>query len=163
MLALILQTTALPFLSVFSASPNLVLVLVLILVIFMSFKKVWWAVVLIGFFMDLFSGLPFGLISLGLVLSSCLIEWLNRSIFSAIKFWVVICLVGAGILTYNLILICLSKLFILFGIEGLAFLYFRGSFFDLLIRMMVEIIYNSLIAIFVFYVVKKIFHQTANA
>ncbi len=151
LLALILQTTTVSFLSFLDVSPNLILILILLLVILKDFKKVWWVVVLMGFFMDLFSGAPFGVISLSLILSSYLIDWLNKTIFSTIKFWMVIGLVGIGVLSYNLILILM------------IFSYFRGPLASLTIRIIIEIIYNSFIAVLIFYAIKKIFYQKANA
>ncbi len=143
LLAIILQTTAISF--------NLVLILVLLLVILKDFKKIWWAIILIGFFMDLFSGLPFGTISLSLVLSSYLIDWFNKTIFSATKFWMIIGLVSIGIFLYNLILIL-----IIFS--------YSGEFFDgLIVKMIIEVIYNSFLAIFIFYAIKKIFYQKTKA
>jgi len=142
LLAIILQTTA--------VSLNLVLILVLLLVILKDFKKIWWAIILIGFLMDLFSGIPFGTISLSLVLSSYLIDWFNKTIFSATKFWMIIGLVSIGIFLYNLILILI------------IFFYSREFFDGLIIRMIIEIIYNSFMAIFIFYAIKKIFYQKAN-
>lgn len=143
LLALILQTTAINL--------NLVLVLVLLLVILKDFKKIWWAVILIGFFMDLFSGIPFGTISLSLVLSSYLIDWFNKTIFSATKFWVIIGLVSIGIFLYNLILILIT------------FSYFREFSDGLVMKMIIEVIYNSFFAIFIFYAIKKIFYQKTKA
>jgi len=163
LLALILQTTAVSFLSFSDVSPNLILILVLLLIILKDFKNVWWIVVLIGFFIDLFSGTPFGTISLSLVLSSYLIDWLNKIIFSAVKFWMIIALVGIGVLSYNLMLIIFSKFFILIGMDSMMFYYSQGSFTNLTLRVIIEVIYNSFFAILIFYAIKKIFYKEANA
>jgi len=157
LLALILQTTAVSFFTFLDVSPNLILILVLLLIILKDFKNVWWIVVLIGFFIDLFSGTPFGIISLSLVLSSYLIDWLNKTIFSAVKFWMIIALVGIGVLSYNLMLIIFSKFFILIGMDSMIFSY------NLTFRVIIEVIYNSFFAILIFYAIKKIFYKEANA
>ena len=101
--------------------------------------------------MDLFSGIPFGAISLSLVLSSYLIDWFNQTIFSATKFWMIIGLVSIGVFLYNLILVLI------------IFSYSREFFDGLIVKMIIEIIYNSFFAILIFYAIKKIFYQKTNA
>ena len=139
LLAAILQTTI---------SLNLVLVLVLILVTFKDFKEIWWNVVLAGLFLELFSGLIFGLISLSLIGAVYLIDWLKKN-FSTIKFWLRTGFIGLGILAYNLLLISLGRLFHIDLFFNLKYLF-------------INIIYNLLIMIIFFflgYVAKKVFYQ----
>jgi len=159
LLAVILQTTLVPFLAFVGVSPNLVLVLLLFWVILRSFKKVWIGVLLTGLFLDFFSGLPFGLISLSLVGTAFLIDWFNRNIFSMVKFWVVAVLIILGTLIYNLLFIGLAKMFILAGASQVIPWYSIESFVTWLFRMTIEILYNLLIAVIFFYGAKKIFHQ----
>ena len=80
------------------------IILILLWVILKSFKKVWIGVLLIGLFLDFFSGLPFGLISLSLVTTAFLIDWFNKKVFSQINFWVIAVLIGLGNLIYYLLL-----------------------------------------------------------
>jgi rod shape-determining protein MreD len=145
LLAAILQTTIVPFLAITEVGPNLVLVLVLLLVIFKSFKERWPVIVLAGLFLDLFSGLPFGLISLTLVSTVYLIDWLNKNVFLLIKFWVIAGLIILATLVYNLLLLNLSRVF---QID----LVLSGK------HLVIEMLYNLFI-ISIFYGIKKIFHQ----
>ena len=85
LLAVILQATAIPFLSIRGATPNLVLILVMTFVVLSGFKKVWFNILLTGLFLDLFSGLPFGLASASLIGAAYFIDWLNNSIFLELK------------------------------------------------------------------------------
>ncbi|MFH1551979.1 MAG: rod shape-determining protein MreD [bacterium] len=146
LLAVILQTTSVSFLAIFGVIPNLVLIMVLVMVLLKGFDKSWKYIILIGFLLDLFSGLPFGLISLGLVSSSYLIDSLNRNVFSAVKFWIMSGLVALGILVYNLFLIGSARFFNLDLFLNLRYL-------------IIEIIYDLLFAFIFFYVAKKIFHK----
>jgi len=146
LLAVVLQTSLLPFLAVLEVTPNLVLVLVLLLIIFRGFGKVWVGLVSAGLFLDFFSGLPFGLISLSLVIAAALVDWFNKNFFSAIKFWIVAILIALGTLIYDFFLISLTKIFqveVTIAIEYLA----------------LEVAYNLLVAVIFFYGIKKIFRQ----
>jgi len=148
--AFILQTTSISFLSFLDVSPNLILIFIFFLVIFKDFKKIWWIIILIGFFMDLFSGLPFGTINLSLILSAYLIDWFNKTIFAATKFWMIISLISVGVFIYNLILILMIS-------------FYSKEFYDgLILKIIIEVIYNSFFAILIFYAIKKIFHQKTN-
>ena len=147
----IFQTTAISFLSFLDVIPNLILILILCLVILKDFKKVWWIIIILGFLMDLFSGLPFGVISLSLILSSFLIDWFNRIIFSATKFWMIIGLVGIGVFLYNFILILM------------IFFYSREFYDGIFLKIIIEVVYNSFFAILIFYAIKKIFYQKTNS
>ncbi len=133
-------------------SPNLALVFLLILVILKRFERVWWAIVLIGLFLDFFSGLPFGTISLSLILTSSIINLINKSVFSGIKLWISISLVALGTLLYYLFLVGSSRLLVSLGSGEVASL---SSFFQLI----VGIGYNLVLTIILYYAFKKIFHQ----
>ena len=144
LLAVILQTTLLPSLTILGVAPNLVLVLLLVLVIFKGFRKIWLGIVLVGLFLDFFSGLPFGLISLALVATVYLIDWFNKNFFSAIKFWIVASSIVLGTLIYNLFLVSLTKLFQIDLIIGFKYLF-------------LETVYNLLITVIFFYALKRNF------
>jgi len=147
-LAIILQTTVVPFLAISGISPNLILLLIFILITFKDFKEIWWVVVLTGLFLELFSGLIFGLISLSLIGAVYLIDRINKN-FSATKLWMKTVFVVSGILLYNLFLIILGRLFHLDLFFSLKYLF-------------INIIYNLLIMIIFFslvYGAKKVFYQ----
>ncbi len=157
LLAVILQTTLLPFLALRGIIPDLVLVLILLLVIFRDFRKVWWLVILAGLFLDLFSGLPFGLISLSLLMTTYFINWFNRSIFSETKFWIILFLIGLASLFYELALFGLTKLFISVNLSQQEI---YSSLFSLnyLADLFLFAFYNMALLAFL-YGIKKIFYQ----
>jgi rod shape-determining protein MreD len=159
LLAIILQTSLVPFLTVSEVGPNLILILIIILVVFNGFKKIWPYIILIGFFLDLLAGLPFGLMSLSLVSTAYLVDWFNRSIFSGIKFWITASLVVLGTLIYNLFLLGLGKIFVVIGLSQTILWYASGSFFVPFFRIIGEIGYNLLISFIVYAGAKKIFRQ----
>jgi rod shape-determining protein MreD len=133
LLAVVLQTTIFSALTVWGVAPNLVLVLVLLLVILKSFKETWLAVLATGLLLDLFSGLPFGLISLSLVTSAFLVGRINKSLFSTVKFWITVSLIILGTLFYNLLLFGLSKLLGVDLVFGLTHLFIETVYNLLLI------------------------------
>lgn len=144
--AVILQLTPASFLVVAGVNPDLVLVLILVLIAVKSFKQLWWGVVLVGCLLDSFSGLPFGLISFSLVGAAYLVDWLSRMVFSVAKFWLTIGLVMTGVLVYNVFLITLAKIFQTNIILDWKYL-------------LIELIYDLLIAVVFLYGVKKIFYK----
>ncbi|MBL7053211.1 MAG: hypothetical protein ISS02_00915 [Candidatus Portnoybacteria bacterium] len=144
-LAIILQVSAAPFLVVFNTGPNLILILILTLVVLKTFEKTWWIIVLTGFLIELFSGLPFGLISLSLIGSVYSIDWLNRNVFSTTNFWTMISLIIFGSLIYSILIIILAILFQIDLILNLQHLF-------------IELLYNLIMAIIFLYAAKKIFY-----
>ncbi len=145
LLSVIFQTTLIPFVAVFGVTPNLVLVLILILIIWKRFENVWWMILLTSLFLDLLSGLPFGLISLSLIITAYLIDQFNRNIFSEIKLWIIGSLIASGSFIYLISLFSLSNFFQIDFVFGLKYL-------------LIEILYNLLIGSILYYVgVKKIF------
>ena len=161
LLAVIFQTTLVPFLALGGVTPNLVLVLILFLVIFKDFQEIWWLVILAGLFLDLFSGLPFSLISLSLLITAYLIYWFNRSVFSGAKIWLVAALIALGSLFYNFILIAMAKLFTLINLSQKV-IYSNIFSWDYLITLFLVVAYN-LFALFFIYGIKKIFYQKQGA
>ena len=146
--AVILQTTLFSFIAwgstLFNVTPNLVLVLILILVISKKFEKIWWLILLTSLFLDLLVGLPFGLVSLSLISAAYLVDRFNQSVFSGIRFWVLASLIVSGNLAYNLLLFSLAKVFQAEIVLSLRYL-------------LIETTYNLLIS-WIFYVgFKKIF------
>lgn len=128
------------------AGPDLVLVLILILVVNRGYHKVWPYVILIGFLLDLLSGLPFGLISLSLVSAAYLVDWFSRNIFSGTKLWLVANLVILGSLAYNLFLFALSGIFQADSVFSFKYL-------------LVGVVYNLAIVLIFYAGFKKILHK----
>ena len=147
LLAAILQTTIAPFLSVQGAAPNLILIFTLILTLISGFRAVWLYIFLGGLFLDLFSGLPFGLVAVSLIGANYFVDWLGGNIFSKPKFGVKIVLITLGILAFNFFLNILIGFFRLDAIFSFEYLFW-------------SVAYNSLIAILIFNGVKKVFHKT---
>ena len=146
LLAAVLQTTVVPFLSVGEVAPNLALILALIFVILDGFKGVWLDVLLAGVFLDLFSVLPFGLASVSLIGVAYGIDWLNSVISLKFKFAVRIGLVVLGVFVFNLFLNLLLVLFKLEPIFSVGYLFWSA-------------LYNLLIALLIFNGIKKIFRK----
>lgn len=147
-LAVILQVSFLPFLSVFGLSLNLVLVLVVFLISQRDFKKYWPAIIFTGLVLDIFSALPFGVISLSLVLTAYFIERLKKDVFGSINLGLVMGLMALGHLFYSLLLMALTKLF--------QFDLSVGWVYNLIYLVPGEIILSIIFASFIFYVFKKI-------
>jgi len=98
---------------------NLVLIAVLIWFILSNFKEsVIWLLVS-GFFLDIFSPLPFGVITLSLFFSLSLIHLLSLKVFSQKSLGAVILITVIGSLAYNLFLILGTKFFALLRITSL--------------------------------------------
>ena len=154
----VFQTTSLSFLSFKGINPNLILVFLLLLVIFKKFEKYWPVIITIGLILDFFSGLPFGTISLSLILVSFIINWLNRNIFSGTKFWISISLIILATLLYYFLLVILSKILTFFG-DGQSISYFcsfsQGCLFSSLRGLIINLGYNILLGTFGFYGFKK--------
>ncbi|MEA2113186.1 MAG: rod shape-determining protein MreD, partial [Patescibacteria group bacterium] len=147
LLAAILQTTIAPFLSVRGAAPNLILACALALTLLRGFKASWFYVFLGGFFLDIYSGLPFGLVAISLIGANYLVDWLDNNVFSNSKLGVKICLIISGVLTFNFFLVILINFFHLEETFAFEYLFWSAA-------------YNSIIAILIFNGAKKIFYKT---
>jgi len=88
--------------------------------------------------------LPFGLISLSLIITAYLIDQFNRNTFSEIKFWIIISLIVSGSLIYFISLFILSNIFEIGFVFSLKYL-------------LIEIIYNLIISSIFYVGAKKIF------
>lgn len=140
------QVAIVPFLSIGGVTPNLVLVLILFLVAREGFNDNWGWIVLVSVFLDCLSGHLFGLVSLSLVLTACLVDLLNTKIFSAAKFWMAVFSVAVGTVFYDAILVALARFFqvnLIFNYRSLP----------------AEIAYQTVLLIIIFYGFKKVFHQ----
>lgn len=144
LLIVILQTSVMPFLSIFGVIPNLVLVLVLLLA-YRGFNRNWGWILLASILLDYFSGHLFGLVSLSLVVAAYTIDLISAKVFSVTKFWIVSSLVIVGTIWYYFLLMVLSRIFQADMIFSYQYL-------------LIEIPYNLLILAIFSYGLKKIFH-----
>lgn len=142
----IMQITIVPFLGIGQIVPNVVLVLSLFWVVFKKFENTWRWIVVIGLLFDLFSGLPFGVIIISLLLAVYLIDLLNINFFAVKKIWIIILLTLLGTIIYNISVFLLARFFRVEIVFNFRYL-------------LSEIIYNSVIAIILYYVFKKIFYK----
>ncbi len=148
--AVVLEASFLPFLGV---SPDVVLILALLLVVFKGFDRMWPAVVLAGIFLDFFSGFAFGLISFSFLLAVYLTELINQHFFSLVKLWIIMILAALGTFLYKLLLILFAEIF------RLDLSISIGNFF---IGLLAQIGYNlalTLILLLFFYGFKKVFRR----
>lgn len=141
-----------PFLRLFGAAPNLVLVFVLIWFLTRKESKPSLSfnfligLSAVGLFLDLFSGLFFGLITLGLLGTVYLIDWLKKKIFSQINFWTFSILSLSSVLFYNLIILFSYK-------------FFQPSFitnwkYYLVYQIPLEVIYNTILVLLLLFVIR---------
>ena len=143
-LLVILQSSFYPFLEIYHAFPNLILILVLILSILKGCKKslVW--IIFGGFLLDVhsFDNL-IGTSILGLFLVSYLAYFFSQNIFKKTGIFSVILIGIGGTLIYRLILILVLL------IAGISF---QFSF----IQLISQIVYNTAVLIPFFYFLKHL-------
>lgn len=142
-LLVILQSSLYPYLKVYNAFPNLILILVLILSILKGSKKslVW--VLFGGFLLDVYSfNNPFGTSILSLLLVSYLAYFFSQNIFKKTSIFSVILIGIGGALIYRFFLILILL------IAGVSF---QFSFTQLIS----QVIYNSVILVPLFYLIKS--------
>ncbi len=85
-------------------SLNLILSLIIFVTVIVSYKKgLWWAFGL-GIFLELYSALPFGIISLSLFFVVILVNFLFSNIFTNRSFYSLLILGLIGTIFYNLII-----------------------------------------------------------
>lgn len=142
----IISAAAVIQIAVGGTGPNLILVLFLAAAVFMGFEKTWWWVVLTGLFLDFFSGLAFGSISLSLALSCFAVDWFNHKVFLEIRLWTTLVLVALGSLIYYFILTVFH------------FSFDSHYLFSSFVAFLAVLLYNLVLTIVVFYGVKKIFN-----
>ncbi len=140
----IFQSSLCPYLEVYNAFPNLILILVLILSILWGYKKnlVW--VIFGGFLLDVHSfDNPVGTSILGLFLISYLAYFFSQNIFKKTGIFSVILIGIGGTLIYRLVLILVLL------IAGISF---QFSFIQLISQM----VYNTAVLIPFFYFLKHL-------
>lgn len=146
-LLIILQTSIAPYLKIYDAFPNLILIIVLILSILKGYKKSLIWVIFGGFLLDVFSfNNPIGASILGLFLVSYLAYFLSQNIFKKTNILSVILIGISGSLIYMFFLL-------------LILLIVKVSFQLSLSQIISQVIYNLIILIPLFYLIKKFTHR----
>lgn len=143
----IFQSCFYPYLEIKDAFPNLILIIILILSILRSYKKnlVW--IIAGGFFLDIFSFNNFlGVSVVGLFLISYLIYFLSQTTLRKTNIFSVILFGIGATLIYKFFLI-------------LVFLITKTSFELSFIQTISQVIYNLIILIPLFYLIKSRIRQ----
>ena len=143
---IILQWSLFPYLAVYGAFPNLILIMVVILSILRGYKKnlIW--VMFGGLFLDIFSfNNLLGVSIAGLFLISYLIYFLSQTTFRKTSVFPVILFGIGATLVYKFFLI-------------LVFLITKTSFELSFSQTLSQIIYNTVLLIPLFYLIKKFQH-----
>ena len=107
---IIFQTTAIPQLAICKIVPNLAVAFLIALVITNKVKNVFGVALLTGLILDIFSGMPFGIITASLILAIFTINILVFKFLKNREFFVLAPIIFLGLLTYNLALIILLNL-----------------------------------------------------
>ena len=108
--AIILQISVLPFAGALSVI-NPVLAFCLILIVRRGFKNSWKIIAVAAVLIDMFSLVPFGLISLCIISVCWLADIANRFLFSGNGFLTNLCLFFLSVLLYDFALFFLTDLF----------------------------------------------------
>lgn len=143
-LLILIQISLYPYLEICNAFPNLILILVLILSILKGFKKSLTWVIFGGFLLDVYSfSNPIGTSILGLFLVSYSAYFFSHNIFKKTSILSIILITLGGTLIYGLFLILVL---LIGGID------FQFGFSQIIIQM----IYNLVILIPLFYLIKRL-------
>ncbi len=140
---IILQSSLYPYLAIYGAFPNLILIMVVILSILRGYKKnlIW--IIFGGLFLDIFSfNNHLGISIAGLFLISYLIYFLSQTTFRKTNIFSVILFGIGATLIYKFFLI-------------LVFLIAKSSFEFSFSQTLSQIIYNLVLLIPLFYLIKK--------
>lgn len=142
---ILFQSALYPYLEVYGAFPNLILILVLILSILKGHKKSWIWIIFGGFLLDVFSfDNPIGTSILGLFLVSYLAYFFSQNIFKKTSIFSIILIGIGGTLIYGLLLVLI--------------LLIAGTSFQFTFTQLISwVIYNLVILIPLFYLIKGMF------
>ncbi len=94
--------------SVISGKINLILVVMLLLVSLADFSSVLIFCLCSGFILDIYSGMPFGLITISLFLSVVVLEILFVNFFTNFSFYSLVLMGLIAVIGYNAIFVCLA-------------------------------------------------------
>ncbi len=146
----IFQLTIVPYLTVFSVYPNILIGAVLIFAIFKNSNWVLLWALLAGLMLDFFSSLPLGIYSLNFILIAWLAMFVGRNIFKITDLLGQVSLLLLGCFLFSFLNIFLIKVFYWFGLSELS-LPFSFVFWRTVLP---EIILNSLSALAIFIIFK---------
>lgn len=142
-LLILFQASFYPYLEIYGAFPNLILILVLILSIIRGWKKNLAWIIFGGLFLDIYSfNNPVGASILNLFLVSYLAYFFSQNIFKKTSIYSIILIGIGGTLIYRLFLILIL---LIAGTD------FQFSF----IQLISQIIYNLIILIPLFYLIRR--------
>ncbi len=141
---LFLQIGIFPHLAIADSFPNLILLTILSLSILQGWKKTLVWIIVGGLFLDFYSlNNVLGISVVSLLLASYLAYFLSQNVFKKTSFFSLILIFLITIFLYNILLIIFFKIFaVTFDFRFLSFI--------------IAIIYNLILALPVFYLVKKI-------
>lgn len=140
----ILQIAVLPQLKLFGVSPNLILISVILISLRFSRQQMLFSALLLGFVLDLFSILPFGIFSLAMLCVGVIFNAAQFYLFTQTNFLVILVAIFAGTVFFNLFFGLFFGLFSL--IQGEAF---KGLLIHIISKVMpIEVAVNMLVIIF---------------
>ncbi|HEB01533.1 MAG TPA: rod shape-determining protein MreD [Candidatus Portnoybacteria bacterium] len=149
-LAAVLETTFIPHLAIWGVEPSLVLIIVLSWSILANGKKALTWALLGGLFLDLFSGLPFGVFTLSFVIVAYLTNLVAYNILDKANLLVVSSIGLIGTITANLLMRLFLKLANLVHLSSLTI---EFNFFRLVL---LEAIYNTILILGIFWLLKQL-------
>lgn len=150
-LAVIFQATFIPHLAIWQVAPNLVLIIILSWSILTDSKKTLGWALIAGLLLDLFSGLPFGVLTLSLVLIAYIVNLLAYTILGQANFLVIGAIGFGGTIIYNLFIRLFIKLASLLNLTNLSV----NLGYDLWRLILPEAVYNTIIIFIIFWLMKK--------
>jgi len=143
-LLIIVQSSVFGHLEICNAYPNLILILVLALSVSKDWKNNWIWIIFGGFMLDIFSfNNPIGISILGLFLINYLANFFSHNIFKKTNVFFVILIGIGGTLIYRIVLV-------------LTFLILGITFELSLIQISFQLVYNIVILVPTFYLIKKL-------
>ncbi len=143
-LLIIIQSSIFGYLEIYNSFPNLILILVLVLSVLRDWKKNWIWIVFGGFMLDVFSfNNLIGISIFGLFLVSYLANFFSHNIFKKTSIFSIILIGIGGTLIYRIVLV------LIFLIAGIGF--------ELsLMQTIFQLIYNVIVLVPMFYLIKKL-------
>lgn len=150
LIVLFFQIGILPHLAIFETYPNIILGSIISLGILKGFKKsIVWAIAA-GLFLDFYSlNNVIGISVIYLLLCSYFSSFLGQNIFKKSNFLSVISVFALTVVFYDLLVLALR------GVFGLGFQFEILTF-------LINVAYNTIFAIPVFYLIKKIYAGKPN-
>ncbi len=136
---IIIQTTLIPQLAIYGIVPNLAVAFLIALATANKTKNIFRMTFLTGLILDVFSGLPFGIITAGLILAVFTVSVLSSRFLKSREFFILSPIVFSGLLIYNLALLILSNLgdlpFILENIKQLFPIFILKIIFEIMLAL----------------------------